>query len=204
MVLKSLNSSGRQLLIAAVLGVLLGLLSAVYAIENAIAAGSVRNGQWHTNSNVGSPDASIYLRAAIAVKGLLGLRQQEVIYFLAETDADGSPLTAECDYNLVGISPDARWWSVTVYGEDNFLIDNDWDLYSASAASLAITEDGSFTIRLSAEKQPGDWIPTAGSGDPADSSFDVTLRLYNPSAVVYRNLATTPLPRISRLACDDD
>ena len=202
MVLRLLNISGRQLLIATLLGVVLGLLSAVYAIDNAMADGAVKNGEWQTNVNMGSPDASSYLRAAIAAKGLMALRREEVIYFYVERDADGDALTADCDYELVGLPPDAHWWSVTVYGEDNFLIDNDWDLYSASGSSLALKDDGSFSIRLSAEQQPGNWIPTVGSDSSAGSGFNLTLRLYNPSEDVYSNLATTPLPRIARMGCD--
>lgn len=204
MVLKGININWWQFFLAAALGIALGVLSAVYAINNAMAAGTVKNGEWQTNENIGSPDASMYLRAAIAVKGLMGLRREEVIYFYVERDADGESLTSDCDYELVGMPPDARWWSVTVYGEDNFLIDNDWDLYSVSGESLALKDDGSFSIRLSADEQTGNWIPTAGNNADAGSGFDLTLRLYNPSEDVYRNLATTALPRISRVACTDD
>ena len=204
MVLKGININWWQFFLAAALGIALGVLSAVFAINNAMAAGAVKNGEWQTNVNIGSSDASMHLRAAIAVKGLMGLRREEVIYFYVERDANGEPLTSECDYELVGMPPDARWWSVTVYGEDNFLIDNDWDLYSASGESLHLKDDGSFSIHLSANEQDGDWIPTAGSDEDAGGGFDVTLRLYNPSEAVYRNLATTPLPRISRVACNDD
>ena len=71
---------------AAVLGVVAGLLSAVNAVQNAMAAGAVNNGEWQSNVNIGSPEASMYLRAAIAVKGLMGLRRElDTIYqFQAE------------------------------------------------------------------------------------------------------------------------
>ncbi len=183
------------------LGLLLGLGSALLALNSVISTGWVSNGHWSTSENIGSADAGMYLRAAIAIKGLLGLRRQEVIYFSTAKDSEGRPLVAACDYQLIGSPPKARWWSVTVYGNDNYLIDNPQDRYSASRASLDFEEDGSFILNLSRRPQQGNWIPTASAA--ADSKFDLTLRLYNPDESVYQNLSGTPLPRVVRVGCAD-
>jgi hypothetical protein len=92
---------------------------------------------------------------------------------------------------------------VTVYGSDNFLIDNPLDRYSASRASLDFEEDGSFILNLSRRPQAGNWIPTATAADAAASEFDLTLRLYNPREQVYRDLSGTPLPRVLRVGCSN-
>ncbi|MBT8102578.1 MAG: hypothetical protein KJO95_06375 [Gammaproteobacteria bacterium] len=53
------------MIVSAALGVALGLLSAVHAYEYAAMAGSVQEGRWRTNEEIGSADADMRLRAAI-------------------------------------------------------------------------------------------------------------------------------------------
>jgi hypothetical protein len=94
-----------------------------------------------------------------------------------------------------GLDPPARWWSITAYGADDFLIPNTADSYSASMNSVTRRKDGTFAVTLSQQQPEGDWIPVAAG------HFDLTIRLYNPQAEVAADLARVVLPTIKKIAC---
>jgi hypothetical protein len=95
-----------------------------------------------------------------------------------------------------GLDPPARWWSITAYGADDFLIPNTADRYSASMNSVTRRKDGTFAVTLSQQQPEGDWIPVAAG------HFDLTIRLYNPQAEVAADLARVVLPTIKKIACE--
>ncbi|WP_456467967.1 DUF1214 domain-containing protein, partial [Archaeoglobus sp.] len=77
---------------------------------------------------------------------------------IAKTDSNFRPLKLECDYRIEGGNLPARWWSITVYGSDLFLIPNELDQYSFTSTN--IKKDGErWTILLSKEPREGNWIP---------------------------------------------
>jgi hypothetical protein len=137
----------------------------------------------------------MYTRAAVAIGGLLALNKDETIYFSAATDSAGEALNGACTYRVEGRDPDARWWSITVYAKDHFLIDTPTRRWSVSKNSVVRTADGSFVVRLSQAEEPNNWIATSPDG------FQLTLRLYHPAASVKDDPATTPLPAIVKEAC---
>jgi hypothetical protein len=94
-----------------------------------------------------------------------------------------------------GPPPPARWWSVTAYGADDFLIPNASDRYSVSMNSVTRRADGTFGITLSQKQAEGDWIPVAAE------RFDLTIRLYNPQADVVAEPGRVALPTIKKVAC---
>jgi hypothetical protein len=176
---------------AVVVALVLGLGSAWWAINRPFP--SIHNGAWQHDSLTGSAAANLYLRARVARYALLALNSSEALYFFATTDDEGDPLLCNATYRLEGKDLDARWWSVTVYGADDFLISNDQSRYSYNMTNLAREPDGSYRIRLSCSDKTGNWIPT-GKGD----SFIVALRLFNPGSSVREHLDTIALPRIVR------
>lgn len=167
-----------------------------FLLTTAVEREGLRNGAWETNLTMGSQEAGMYTRAAIAVGGLFALSRQETLYFTAFQDDDGNMLEARCDYVLEGRELAARWWSMTVYGWDHYLIDNPENRYSYNMANLARQSDDSYQLHLSSNRRPGNWLPTGDSG-----VFSVTLRLYNPDASVHEHPATAELPSIRRVAC---
>lgn len=180
-------------LVALILGGGIGVGSAIAAYENLMSAQSVTNGVWQTNLDVGSSEANPYVRAWVAVHGLLALNQSETIYCNAYTDESGKPFDGDSVYRIEGKAPDARWWSITVYGEDDFLIPNPLNRYSYSGNTVTYDKDGKFTIYLSRSEKPGDWIPL---GD--QKKFNMSLRLYNPGESIRKNFAVCDLPRVIR------
>jgi hypothetical protein len=179
----------------------LGLGSAWYAVSAGLSGGEIANGPWRTSLVTGSRQADLYTRARVAVGGLLALAPSETVYWNADLDAEGRPLDARCDYRVEGEELPARWWSVTAYGADHFLIPNDAGRYSFSQTTLARAPGGPWRIVVSSETKTGEnWLPSGRPG--AKGPFALTLRLYNPTPEVYEQAAALRLPRIERESCE--
>lgn len=178
-----------------VIGVIIGLGSLVAGMAIVGLGSGINNGPWLTNLATGSENANPYLRAAIAVFGLLALNPSETMYFSATTDSSGSPLNGNCTYRIEGKAPDARWWSITVYGADGYLIP-DSTRYSYSLTDMSPDANGVYTIYLSKAQHSGNWLSLGN-----ESTFHLSLRLYNPVQSVRNNPGTVELPRIIKESC---
>lgn len=178
------------------LALFLGLSSAYYSARNVgFEKFIVSNGPWTTDLTSGGVDAGMYTRARVAIAGLLALNQSEAIYYIAKRDSAGDMLDGNCSYRIEGRDPDARWWSITAYANDNFLIDTPSHNYSVSKTSVVRSADGTFVVRLSTVAEQQNWIATSPDG------FDVMLRLYNPGTSVVQNPSATLLPSITKEVC---
>src|SRR5215831_13204955 len=171
---------------------MLGVGSAALSIRWLSRRGGIQVGPWRTSTTVGGSNSGMYERATAATHALFVLNRSETIYYRAHTDDAGRDLTARCDYEIRGRPLDARWWSITAYGPDDFLIRNREKRYSFNMANLAKEPDGSFLIRASAKSQPGNWLPRGGSGHVL-----FTLRLYAPSAEISAHAERAALPSIT-------
>ena len=151
------------------------------------------NGPWHTNLAVGGEGMGLMQRAMVAKYGLWALKSSETIYFTTFFDSDRRPLNVRYRYRIEGAELDARWWAVTVYRDFHF-IPNDHYRYSFAKTNLSYNPDYTWTVRLSSERQEGNWIPL---GD-REGILNVSLRLYNPGPTVYAGPDRIKLPRIIR------
>lgn len=156
----------------------------------------IRDGAWRTTLTAGSTDANIYERAAIAIGGIYALSKQETLYYTAFTDSAGGTLDGRCDYLLRGRPLPARWWSLTLYGADSYLVPNDAGVYSRHADNLEFAADGSFEMPVSSQPQASNGLPS-----PARGEFSITARLYNPDPAIFKDLTAVALPQIVRGAC---
>jgi hypothetical protein len=168
----------------------LGIGSALWLIGRVFSS-PIQNGPWIYNPLIGSQAAQGYLRATIAKVGLLALSQAEAIYFIASRDSDGNPLKGGTTYRIEGENFQARWWSITAYAPDSFLIPNSQNRYSYNMDNLLRNQDGSYTIYASSSEQDGNWLPTGQA-----KTFDLTLRLYNLAPSMIKNIDKIALPRI--------
>jgi len=130
------------------------------------------------------------------VHGLLALNRNETIYYNAARDSQGNSLAGNCIYRIIGRDPDARWWSITAYGADEYLIANRAHRYSVSKDSIVRRGDGTFVAIASRGQAGANWIPVG------DGRFSLTLRLYNPGAAVRENPGGVNLPSIARTSCE--
>lgn len=183
-----------------VVGVPLGLAATWVVTRGGDMGGSVADGPWKTSLVVGSSQSDPYTRARVALHGLLALKRDETIYYTATTDDEGHPLDGHCVYEIKGRDPSTRWWSITAYGDDDYLIPNDENLYSISASSVARAQNGTFHIQVGGlnvhqNKVDANWIPTG------TKTFSLTLRLYNPGPDVALDPADAVLPTLKKVSC---
>lgn len=174
----------------------LGSTTAIMAIRHTGQRGWVTNGAWHTNPSIGSKNLDMYSKATVALISLMSLNKSEAVYFYAQTDDKGDPLTGDCSYQIEGNDIDARWWSVTVYGSDQYLIKNSGNRFSFNRAILLGKPYSSYTVWLSSTPRGENWIPTGN-----EKRIYLFLRIYNPGREVLYNPASVKLPRIIKEKC---
>jgi hypothetical protein len=179
-----------------VAGTALSLLITWFTVVHSALGGSVNDGPWQMNLMAGSSEGGLYSRARVALHGLFALNRSEAIYYTAQREDDGDALDGHCIYKIAGRDPDARWWSVTAYGADDFLIPNRANRYSVSKNSVVRLEDGSFIAIAARGPSGANWIPVDRG------PFTLTLRLYNPDLAVQANPAGASLPSIKKSSCE--
>ena len=139
-------------------------------------------GQWiYYGDPIGDFGTAYTYRAMVALMGLGANTTDVAIYPKTDVDSTGAVLTGKKTYTLhIEAEPPTKekgFWSVTAYGEDDFLIDNAIDRYCVNDRSgLHRNPDGSIDIILSKEapEDTTNWLPV-GEGD-----FDLFLRIYKP------------------------
>jgi hypothetical protein len=157
--------------------------------------GGVSDGPWKTNLTTGSAQNNPYQRAAVAVHGLFALNRSEAIYYTATTDNDGRALDGSCRYEITGRDPDARWWSITAYGGDDYLIPNPAHRHSVSKTAIARDASGDFAAQVGGNADGDNWIPVAVG------RFSLTLRLYNPGPSILADPSHAALPDLEKVSC---
>lgn len=182
---------------AVVAGVLLGLGSAWAALQFGGASFTEHYGHWSHSRAAGSTAAGPYTRAIIAQNGLLALSAREAVYFTLSRDDQGRLLSESCIYELSGRPLDARWWSVTLYADDNFLAQNTDSAHSIDATRVG--NDAPWSARISPVRGDArNWL----SSREARRGFDVTLRVYNPQPGFRPSAAS--LPVLTTVSCAGD
>ena len=143
---------------------------------------SKKLGQWdYFGEPIGDFNTEYAYRALVALAGLGANTVEVALYPKIEQDADGNTLTGEKSYILHFESYpqvlEGGFWSVTAYGDDDFLIDNPIDRYCINDRSgLRANDDGSVDIILSedAPKDTANWLPVG------DGGFHLYMRIYTP------------------------
>jgi hypothetical protein len=183
----------RLLYVASIIAasLVLGLASAWWAVERSSSARKI--GPWEYDPLVGSTEAGPYVRAYTAWNLPLALNPSEAVYLLSKTDSDGNDLECDRVYRIEGRDIESRWWSITCYDDDGYLIRNPLNRYSYNEDSVERNPNGGYSIRLSRAEQRGNWLPLGGG-----KRFNVVLRLYNPPPTVAEHLDGVALPRIIR------
>lgn len=179
------------------LGLSIGGALAWHASGNGFRHGAVRNGVWSTSLGYGTKSGDSLTRAAVARSGLLALPMTETIYWAASTDSSGAPLDGSCTYRLSGPPVDSRWWSITLYDSQGYLMANKANIWSVSSAALGKADQPEWRIIISPNApEKGHWLPSV-RGKP----FEFTLRMYNPGPAFRANMARAPLPDLVKEAC---
>nr|WP_295282615.1 DUF1254 domain-containing protein [uncultured Blautia sp.] len=160
---------------------------------------SKKLGQWdYFGEPIGDFNTEYAYRALVALAGLGANTVEVALYPKIEQDADGNTLTGEKSYILHFESYpqvlEGGFWSVTAYGDDDFLIDNPIDRYCINDRSdLKANDDGSVDIILSedAPENTTNWLPVG------DGGFHLYMRIYTPDMDA---LDTWTAPTITEIA----
>jgi hypothetical protein len=182
--------------ICILLGLAGGTAYAVNQVRGADMGRQVTNGPWSANTDQGTADASALTRARVALFGLLALPAKEAMYFQARTDSDGAPLKGNCTYTVRGGEIDARWWSITLYRGEGWLVKNAANRWSVGGNAPVRDAGGNWSFMVSPKKADGVWLPTGRT-----PQFDLTLRTYHPQGALLNDPAKAKLPTIKRETC---
>ncbi len=183
-----------KIILLVLIGLLVGSGIAYYRIHNWTGKdATIVNGPWQGN-NLAEVGKNQLLTARIAVATLYALNPSEVIYLVAQTDSKGEELSSENDYVIKGVPLDARYWSITLYGEDYFLVANDADRFSYNLHNVKYEGDSSLIINISSLKKDHNWLPNGKTG-----KFYLTIRMYHPQEHVYKDIESVQLPTIEKL-----
>lgn len=186
----SLSQLLSSVLAGAVLSVLLNLIRVLRSVSPH-SGDVIRVGPWHARLSDGGPRMTAYQRALVAVTGLWAMRSSEAVYFTSLHDSRGERLRAGRSYLISGRNMPARWWSLTVYRNFQF-IPNPWRRYSRSSTNLKFEADGTWKLWLTPHEATGNWMPIGAD----DGLLAISLRLYNPDDVVRSNAQSLEFPRI--------
>lgn len=185
------------LLLSIAIAATVGLGATFFSLTHGVAFGSYTIGPWTAWPKTGTVEIDPYARATIARSGALPLGLADGVEFLAATDNAGAALDGRCEVLLSGVTPLARFWTLTLYDPEGRLIANILNRHGFTSQEVIRNADGSFDILISPRARSGNWLPTGGA-----ERFMLVLRLYDtPVGVATRATRETLMPQIRTRTC---
>jgi hypothetical protein len=185
------------LLLSIAIAASVGLGSTFFSLTHGVAFGSYTIGAWTAWPKTGTAEIDPYARATIARSGALPLGLADGVEFVARTDNAGKTLDGRCEVVLSGITPLARFWTLTLYDPEGRLVGNILNRYGYTSQEVIRSADGNFDIAISPRARSGNWLPTGGA-----ERYLLVLRLYDtPVGVATRATRETLMPQISTRTC---
>src|SRR5437588_8290465 len=155
--------------------------------------GALRIGAWTARPKTGTSDVDPYARATITRNGELPIGTGDGVAFTATTDDKKKPLDGRCDVVVSGVTPAARFWTLTLYDRKGHLVANTLQRYGFTSQEIVRGADGSFEIHIGSRSRSGNWLPTGGI-----ERYALMLRLYDtPVGVATRTQRDAPMPAIA-------
>jgi hypothetical protein len=184
-------------LFALAVAAVVGLGATYLALTRGAAFGALSIGSWTAWPKTGTADAEPYARATIARTGQLPIALGDGVSFTAQADDDGKLLDGRCDVALSGITPAARFWTLTLYNTSGELVANSVNRYGFSSQEIVRRADGSFEIVAGPRANAGNWLPTGGV-----ERYALVLRFYDTAVGVSTKAGReVPMPAISTRSC---
>jgi hypothetical protein len=177
-------------------GLALGVWFTTRVLDGGRTPGTMRYGAWILWPKAGAPDADPYSLAVFARRGDVPMSPAEGLAFFSSRDSAGDTLRGSCTYEIQGVFPQARAWTLSIYRPDGRLLVGPSGR-SGFTSSEALVEGSQVRILLSAQPQAGNWLPVAATDSPV-----LALRLYEtPLSAVASALDSARLPEIRRIGC---
>lgn len=179
-------------LFALAVAALVGLGTTWAALSRGTAFGAVPIGAWTAWPKIGTREIDPYARATISRSGELPVGSGDGVAFVARVDDNGRPLDGRCEARISGITPQARFWTLTLYDPQGRLIGNAVDRQGFTSQEIVRNADGSFDVVAAPRTRAGNWLPTNGI-----ESYILVMRLYDsPVGVATRAAREAPMPAL--------
>ena len=133
-------------MLALAIAAAIGLGATWVALTRGTAYGGVTIGAWTAWPKNGTPGIDPYARAMVARTGELPVGSGDGVAFYARTDDAGQPLDGRCDVLLSGITPQARFWTLTLYDPEGRLVANSVQRQGFTSQEIIRKADGSFDV----------------------------------------------------------
>ena len=174
-----------------------GLGMTYFALTRGAAFSGLTIGSWTAWPKTGTLDADPYARATIARTGQLPVALGDGVSFTAQADDKGKLLDGRCDVVLSGVTPAARFWTLTLYNVSGELVANSVSRYGFTSQEIVRRADGSFEIVAAPRANAGNWLPTGGV-----ERYALVLRFYDTAVGVSTKAGReVPMPTISTRSC---
>lgn len=174
-----------------------GAASVWYALQSGETFGAVAVDGWTAFPDLGTDAADPYSDARVALEGVLALGSAEGLSFVAQRDSQGAALRRECSYLVDGSFPSARFWTLYAAEPSLALLDSGRRRRAATHSYEVIRKaDNVVAVSVSAEAQPGNWLPSAGTGP-----MSLVLTLYDTPLASSTGLSQVTMPKVTRTVC---
>jgi hypothetical protein len=183
--------------IFAAIALTLGLGSAWRAVNHGFFATSARYGPWVFWFREATGDADPYTIAHTARQGTLPVTAASAMVFTATRDSAGSRLSGDCTYDIRGYAVPSLWWNLAAFRSDGETMSNKTGRSGFSSTNILAAPGGPFTLRLSPDVQPGNWIPST-RGNRIVLRLSI-LRPFNPDSLL--KSGADILPEITLVEC---
>jgi len=175
----------------------IGLGATWLTLTRGTAFGSLTIGAWTAWPKSGSVDIDPYARATIARTGELPIGAGDGVAFYAHTDDTGNAFDGRCTYVVSGMTPAARYWTLTLYDAQGRLVANTIDRHGFTSAEILREAEGRFVINVGPRARSGNWLPSGGI-----EQFVMVWRLYDtPIGVASLTTKEGPMPAVVRKSC---
>ena len=184
-------------LVALALAAAVGLGSTWMTTTRGTELGTLTIGAWTARPRIGTTDIDPYSRATITRNGELPIGTGDGIAFTARADDKKKPLDGRCDVVVSGVTPAARFWTMTLYDSKGHLVANSLQRYGFTSEEIVRGADGGFEIHIASRARAGNWLPTGGI-----ERYSLMFRLYDtPVGVATRTKRDAPMPQIATVGC---
>jgi len=184
-------------LVSLIIATIVGLGTTWMTATRGVNVGTIKIGAWTARPKTGTSDIDPYSRASVARSGELPVGTGDGVMFTANTDDTGRALDGRCDVAVKGVTPAARFWTLTIYDTKGRLVANSLQRYGFTSQEIVRGSDGSFEIRVTSRSRAGNWLPTGGL-----DRYMLALRLYDtPVGVGTRTQKDAPMPSLVTVSC---
>ena len=184
-------------LVTLTIATIVGLGTTWMTATRGVNVGTIKIGAWTARPKTGTSDIDPYSRASVARSGELPVGTGDGVMFTATTDDTGRQLDGRCDVVVKGVTPAARFWTLTFYDPKGQFVANSLQRYGFTSQEIVRGSDGGFEVRITSRSRAGNWLPTGGL-----DHYMLALRLYDtPVGVGTRTQKDAPMPSIVTVGC---